>query len=200
MDPKFQTSFIPKNPVVTQSKIPSITIPTVNIFSAISTAIFFLTLILIGGLFGYKILLNKQIAQADKDIVQAKQAYQLEAVQSIIDANSRIISTKELLNKHIAVSELFNLLQTLTLKKISFGNFIYTNKEGSYSITMDAEAQTYNALAQQNDIFLKNSFIKDPQFSNFELAENGNIKVKFTTSIDPSLISYKRAIEALSSN
>jgi len=60
---------------------------------------------------------------------------------------------------------------------------------------MDVEAQSYNALAEQSDIFAKDTFLKNPQFFGFDLAENGNIKAKFTATVDPTLISYQKKIQ-----
>ena len=55
--------------------------------------------------------------------------------------------------------------------------------------------QTYNALAQQEAIFKENEFFINPEFMNFNLTENGMVGVDFASKIDPSLISYKKAVE-----
>ena len=65
---------------------------------------------------------------------------------------------------------------------------------------MVSEAQTYNALAQQSDIFSKNDFIKDQIFSDFSLTDNGNITSKFFANLNPQLTSYKKALENISSS
>ena len=60
MDPKFQTSFIPKSPVIAQVKT-SPSVPQTDIFTSISVTLFVVTLLLLGGVYGYKYYLNKQI-------------------------------------------------------------------------------------------------------------------------------------------
>jgi hypothetical protein len=200
MDPKFQTSFIPKSPVISQQKQASVSMPAIDIFSTVSTVVFFLTLILLGGAFGYEFYLKNQIELVKAEVVKANESYQLQDAKNIIAANSRLMSIKRLVDRHIAMSEMFSLLQTLTLKKVAFSNFSYKSIGGENEITMDTEAQTYNALAQQLAAFSENSYIKKPRFTDFALSENGNIKTKFTAVIDPSLVSYKKAVEALSQN
>ena len=81
-----------------------------------------------------------------------------------------------------------------------FTELNYTNKDSNPTITVMGEIQTYNALAEQQNIFLKNDFIKEPAFSDFNLGDNGYILVNFSAKIDSNLISYKRAIESLPLN
>lgn len=195
MDPKFQTSFIPKGPVVSDSKNIEPPIHSVNIFSSVATTIFVLTILLVGGIFGYKIMLNNQIKNADNEIIKAKQSFEIDSVKNIIDVSSKISSTQGLLNRHIAVSELFNLLQNIIFKKVSLSNFKYENTENGIVINMNIEAQGYNALAGQFDEISKNNLITNPKLSDFELQDNGNIKAKFTAMINPDMVSYKKSIE-----
>ena len=198
MEPKFQTSFIPKKSIVEMSGNEDNRVHSINIFSTIGTVVFIITLIASGGVFIYKNFLINQIIQSDKDLNSARQAFQLEAIANITDASSRIMATKNLLEKHIVVSELLTLLQALTVKKLRFTSLIYSNKDNLTSLAMEVEAKDYNALAVQSDIFSKNEFIKNPNFSEFGLIDNGDIKTKFSSSLDPQLVSYKRAVESLS--
>lgn len=199
MEPKFNTSFIPKKPIVdTPAPAEFHKKGTKNIFDILATVAFMITLLASGGLFVYKNVLISQIAQADKDVNAARSAFDTTKIQDLLDANSRIMATKNLLEKHIAVSELLLLLQSLTVKKMRFSKFIYDNKNGSPTLSLDSEVQSYNALAQQSDIFSKSEFIKNQQFSNFNLSDNGFIKVKFFAGLDSTLTSYKKAVEAVS--
>lgn len=202
MEPKFQSSFIPKKPVVSGAQ-PAFVRPTasvttrVNIFNLIAEVVFGLTILVLGGLFAYKQILTSQISQADKDLTAARAAIQPEAIQSLINASNRISSAKKLLNNHVVISELFALLQSLTVQKMRFNNFSYTYKDSGMMVTMDGEAQNYNALAEQARLFGQNDFIKNPVFTDFDLADNGHVTAKFTAMIDPTLVSYRNAVAAL---
>ncbi len=197
MEPKFQTSFIPKKPIVATSGTSVSVIHETNVFAVIATVVFIVTIATSGGLFAYKSSLTNQIAAADKKILEARAALQPETIRDLVDSNSRIVSSKSLLEKHVVVSKLLKLLETLTLKKMRFTTFTYTYANGVPKVSMTGEVQTYNALAQQQDIFSKNEFIKNPQFSNFNLSDNGYIAVAFSATIDPMLVSYKKAIDSM---
>lgn len=199
MEPKFQTSFIPKKPIVTDASPASKVgvIRETNIFSLVATILFISTLLVSGGLFGYQMILRQQIDKADTDINTARSAFQVDKIKELIDANNRIVSSKTLLEKHVKLSQMLYLLQDLTVKRIRLMKLTYSYKAGIPTITLQGEALTYNALVEQSNIFAQSDYLKNNQFSNFILADNGNIQADFVSAIDTSLISYKRAIEAL---
>jgi hypothetical protein len=200
MEPKFQTSFIPKAPVTTGAGTTIAPLHRTNIFSAISTGVFILTLLASGGAFAYKKYLAAQVSQASTDLAAAHDAFQPEKIQEFVDISSRLSAAKTLLEKHVVVSQMFKLLQSLTLSKVRIRNFSYQVDQGVIGVTMDGEAQSYDALAQQASVFSQNAFIKNPDFSNFSLADNGTITFKATATVDPTLVSYKKAIEAMAAN
>ena len=196
MEPKFNTSFIPKRPVISTTSSIMTKIYSTNIFSVIATVFFLVTIIISGGLYFYKRVLTNQINQASSDINTAREALQIDKIQDLIDANVRIKASKNLVEKHVMVSKLLLLLETLTIKNVRFTKFTYTNN-GTPNLSSSAEAQTYNALIQQEKIFSENEFIKNPNFSNFVLTTNGKIVFDFNTTLVPDLLSYKKSIEAL---
>lgn len=198
MEPKFQTSFIPKKPILTTKGSGVSIVHETNIFSVAATVMFIAAILTSGGLFVYKNLLTNQIAEADKSILEAQTALKPETIRDLVDANSRITASKSLLEKHVVVSKLLQLLETLTLKKMRFNTFSYSNRNNVPTIFMQGEVQTYNALAQQQNVFSSNEFIKDPHFSNFNLSDNGYIVVNFTATLDPMLTSYKKAVDSMS--
>jgi len=198
MEPKFQTSFIPKAPVTTGTGTNITSIHRTNIFSVLSTVLFILGLLAAGGVFAYKQYVSAQVAQASTDLGAAKDAFQPEKIQEFVDVSSRLSAAKQLLNKHIEVSQMFKLLQSLTVSKVRFSSLQYGTNQGVIGVTLEGEAQSYNVLAQQSELFAQNSFIQNPQFSDFKLSDNGNIEFKVAATIDPTLVSYKKALEALS--
>lgn len=200
MEPKFQTSFIPKKPILASQKSAINLENDTNIFSIVANTMFVIVLLASAGLFGYKYMLNSQISKLETEISDARNAFQLDKIQELVDANNRLTASKNLLDKHVAVSKLLQLLETETLKKVKFSDFSYKNMNDSLTISMKAEAATYNAIASQGDVFSKNEFIKTPRFSNFNLMENGKVTADFFSVIDTGLVSYKKSIEALSLN
>lgn len=200
MEPKFQTSFIPKRPIGSSQSSGNDTIRSTNIFSVVATIVFIVTILVSVGLFFYKNILTNQIAQADKSIVAARADFEPEKIQELIDANARIASVKNLLENHIVVSKVLVLMQDLTVRKMRFTELDYVNKNNDPTINITGEVQTYNALAEQQNVFLNNEFMKEPVFSDFNLGDNGYLLVKFSSRLDPSLVSYKKMVESIPLN
>ncbi len=199
MQPNFQTSFIPKKPVSGETEKSAVVHDT-DILTLAATMIFIATALLYGGLYFYQSLLIKQITAAGLQLEEAKSAILPEKIKELIDADSRIATVNGLVEKHVVNSKMLVLLGDLSVKKLQFNDLTYSNKTGSPTIKINGEVQTYNALAQQHDILTKNEYIKNPTFSNISLGEGGNIKFQFTSSIDLSLVSYKKTVESISLN
>jgi hypothetical protein len=196
MDPKFSTSFIPKKPIVTSSESTISVVRETNIFSLVATTLFIVTLLASGGSFAYKKILVNQIESADKQINEARAAFEADKIKDLIDANSRLAATKNLLDNHIVSSKLLALFEVLTVKKARLLQLSYINRNNSQELQLKGETQTYNALADQSNIFGESEFISNPQFSNINPGENGYINFSFTAKVNPKLLSYKRSIES----
>ncbi|OHA99350.1 MAG: hypothetical protein A3H52_01075 [Candidatus Zambryskibacteria bacterium RIFCSPLOWO2_02_FULL_39_26] len=200
MEPTFKTSFIPKKPIATAQASGPAPARSFNFFSLISTTIFIITILASGGLFAYKKILENQIVKADKDVNEARAAFQVEEIKDLIDANSRITAINSLLKNHVVLSKVFTLLEELTIKKIRFSDFSYAKKGDSLTLKMKTESQNYSALASQEEIFSKSQFLKNTKFFDFNIGENGYITTDFFTELNPSLISYKSVVESVSGN
>ena len=191
MEPKFQTSFIPKKPIVTAPGSAFSPIHSTNIFSTIATILFILTLIASLGLFLYKNILLGKISEGEKNLSEARSAFQPEKMQELIYANSRIIAVNTLLQNHLMPSRLLSLLETLTLKKTRFTRLEYGVHKGAYTLSIDGDVLSYNALSEQLDVFTSSDFLKEVTLSSFNLGENGIVKAVLSSHFSPSLVSYK---------
>jgi hypothetical protein len=195
MEPQFQSSFIPKK--LTDSGIRMVNVKEpINLLSILTTVIVIATIIASGALFAYQQMLKSQISQAEKDIVSAKQAFQPDTIKQLITASSQINFTESLLKSHILINQIFNLLQSLTVRKIAFTDFTYINKNGSPSIVMNGESQSYNALVEQYSIFNQSGLVLNPEFSDFALSTDGNITFKLSANIDQSVILYQKVVQS----
>jgi hypothetical protein len=200
MEPKFQTSFIPKKIAEDDSRNRVSISAETNIFTLAATVVFVVISLLYGGLFFYKGVIIKQVEKARQDLISASDAIQPDKIQEIIDNNTRINNSLEILDKHLATSRLMMFLSDSTIKKLKFNEFLYQNKDGVASVIIDSEVQTYNAFAYQQEVLAKSEYVKNPTFSNIGLDSTGNIKFQFTSTIDSGLLSYKKSIETLSVN
>lgn len=192
MDPKFQTSFIPKKPIVAQpGKVSS----PINLFSLLSTVVFIVALALSGGVFFYKQLTQKQIVANEVSLAKAKDAFEPEIINKIIRLDTRIETGKKLLSEHLAVTPFFSYLSGITLPTVRFRsfNFNYLSKD-KIQVTMDAQAQNYAAVALQSDILDDQKYLKNTLVSDMSLESVGTVGFSVTTTVDPDLLSYSRSI------
>lgn len=200
MEPKFQTSFIPKNPIGISSTPTSISrYKSVSILPTIGTILFVLSILISGGLFGYERLLNSKIDEDDKELSLTKEAFDPSAMDQLITASNQIKSAKDLLNKHIAVSNIFTLLQANILPEIQFTSFDFSNEaKGNIKISAEGVAASYSVLAEQDEIFSKINYMSNQSFSSFDLTDKGTVNIKFQADINPNILSYKQVLETSS--
>lgn len=195
MEPKFQTSFIPKRPVIDASRATLPTVKNFNIFSAVATVIFVITILASAGLFGYKYYLINEIVKADKSLNEARSAFEPDTIRQLLEASTRFRTIKNLLEEHFVVSELLLVLKDLTIKNISFSELSYKYVNGVISVTIQGQSRSFNALAQQSDIFNDSEFLENQIFSDFTLNETGNVGFKYNANVLRNLVSYKDAVE-----
>ncbi|MDO8482959.1 MAG: hypothetical protein Q7S86_04040 [bacterium] len=195
MDTKFQTSFIPKkalNETTGRSRPES-----VSVFLIIGVIIFILGLAASGGVFAYKKILVKSIADMNGRLAQAKNSFEPESIEKWNRLNKRIEASKKLLTSHTVVSTVFDLLENATLATVKFNSFNYDLRDsGISSISLAGEAKNFSSVALQSDIFGQEKYIKTPVFSDLNPDQNGNIVFKFNASLDPNLVSYKKNLSA----
>lgn len=194
MEPKFQSSFIPKRPTSDPIKEYGPVHKNSNIFSIIATILFLLAFFSSVGLFVYQKIIEQQITSASTELKEAETAFDIDKIQELISAGARIQSIHGLLDKHVAMSEILVLLQNLTVKTIKFDNLTISNESGSPSISMNGESLTYNAIARQSEIFKSNSFLTSVAFSDFSLDDKGLVKFRFSGRLSPNLLSYREAV------
>ena len=199
MEPKFQTSFIPKKPVDSSPKSYLYKQPS-NIFSVIATLIFVVTLLIAGGLFGYRVMLNNEITAADNEITAARADFQEKTIKEIIRYNNQMEAANQILNNHIVIYPLLAQLEEQTLRNVSFETLKYLREGDKVKIEGNVIAKSYNALAQQSEKFNSNKFLIEPTLSNFKLTEEGLISGDFNSYVDSSLFSYRRIVESSNAN
>ncbi len=197
MDPKFQSSFIPKGPVTT-SGVASLAEKKKGrgFFGFLATVIFILAIVTALAVFGYNLYLSSNIAKMGSDLTTARASLDPDVINQISRLNSRIISTQELISKHTILSPFFDFLESSTLKSLRWTSFKYATTKDGLSLIMEGQARGYSALALQAEIFNKTKYIKSPLFSNLILDDKGNVTFAFFATLDPSIVSYKKSLES----
>lgn len=202
MEPKYQTSFIPKKPITTGSQDQS---GGLSLLLLVSIIIFFISLGLAGYIFLEKNLLIKNIEENIATIEQNKGGLTSDSVtiESLVELNSRINVSKDLLEKHVAVSPIFNFLQQATLRSVRFKNFSFsslgkdTSGSNKISVQMSGVATSWETVALQADEFGKPEWkriINEPKISNLSLNADGSVSFLFSAFVMPEFLVYANNI------
>lgn len=189
MDGKFQTSFIPKKPVVSTIRTKG---DGVSLFMLVSIFVFVVSLVCAGLVFaGQKYLLDQ--LEKDKDnFKKAQEIFDPLTVDTLVKTDGRIESVKKILNKHIAILPIFDYLESKTLKNISFKNVkIVFSENGVAELDMKGEAKNFSAVALQSDVFAESKELKNPLISDIDLSLAGVVTFNFKTEVDPNYVLYK---------
>ncbi len=198
MEPKFQSSFIPKGPISsTATALPARRTEEKSLLSFLAFIIFAASVLLAMGMFGYKFYLKYRIGKMGADLASFRATLQPETIRELTRLNDRIISTKDLLSKHRALTPLFKFLELSTPKTARLNNFHYSMTGQGLELSLDGEARGYAALALLADVFNKSQYFKDSIFSDLNLNERGDVSFSFKAMVEPNLVSYDREVERI---
>jgi len=189
MDQNFQTSFIPKKPVVherTEAKRPT------GLLVIFSVLILFTVFVAYGGVYFYKNSLTQSITSKEKALELARNRFEPGRLSELKTLDRRIKAANGVLANHVAPSPIFKILEATTMKTIRYTSFSYELKEnGMVFVKLTGEANGYRSIALQSDLLTQNKDIMDPVFSNLALDTKGSVLFDLTFSVQESLVSYK---------
>lgn len=194
MDGKFQTAFIPKKPVVSPVRVGH---SGTSLFMVVSIFIFVISLALAGSVFGGQKYLSAQLEKDKVDFAKAQEAFDVLTIETLVKLDKRIESAKKILNNHIAVSPIFDYLESKTLKNARFKRMEFSfSKDNVVELDMKGEARNFSAVALQSDVFVENKNFKNPMISDIDLIPGGNVTFSFKTQVEPNFALYKSMIGA----
>ena len=199
MDQNFQTSFIPRKPIVNERVVSS---RPVGILLVASILILFTVLLATGGLYIYKGVLTKNIAAQADSLNLAQSRFEPDKINELQTLDKRLRAATEIMSNHINITPVFDALDQVTLKSIRYTKFSYDLGSNSSSsnvvIKMSGQAQSYKAIALQADMFSSNTITNknfiDPVFSNLTLDQSGNVLFDLEFSVDSSFVNYQKSL------
>jgi hypothetical protein len=195
MEQNFQTSFIPKKPMIEERAVAA---RPVSIFLVISIFILFTVLLASGGLYFYKLTLEKSIIKMENDLNLAQNRFEPSKIVQLQTLDRRLNASSEILAKHITISPIFKILQDLTMKSVRYTRFSYAwseDKTTKVTINLSGQAVGYRSIALQSDLFAENKQLIDPVFSNLTLDNSGNVLFELEFTVDPALVDYKQTLQ-----
>jgi len=189
-----QATFIPKKPSVSIDPERK----SVGFFSLIALIIFIGTLVGAGGVFFYKYTLEKDIVSLKNELEEQKAKFDPNFIKVMVKFNARIEVAKSILNKHVAVSSVFENLQRETLQSVQFQSFTFngTSLAGKNTVKVNLKgiAAGYESLAAQSEVMNKSRYVKNPVFSSFNLNEQGRVNFVLDANLDAVLIDYRKRL------
>jgi hypothetical protein len=187
MDPRVQTSFIPKKPLNTGG-VP-IQRP-INLFLVISGVLFVASLSLTGFAYFYNKQLVAKKAELDAELVRRQKELRPNDVAYLRRLDQRLSMAAEVISKHAAFSNIFTFLEEATSQNVRFNKMSVVSSPTESKMTLSGSARSINSVAYQSDIFRGEKASINPIFKGLKLNEKGTFSFSVDMSIDPKLVLY----------
>ncbi|MEK7478257.1 MAG: PilN domain-containing protein [Patescibacteria group bacterium] len=212
MDNLIQTSFIPKQ-VVTAKPPPVNSGGAIGLFSVLSFIVLLLSVLFAGGTYAYKMMLQNEIyspcqeigssiqPNTDPSITGATIDRQCGLSESLTVERDRLQSSRleqmakldykmkkatAVLDRHLTMIPLFNLLSQYTLKTVRFTRLDIKD----VSINLEGIASSYEDVAVQEKDLNNAKGIINPVFSDLNLNNRGDVTFKLSFQAAPSILKY----------
>ncbi len=205
METKFQTSFIPKKPLV---PIGGATLPhkhhSTSLFMTIGVFVFLASLVAAGGAYMWKSILTSSQDTYKQDLALREQKFNVDDIEKLKRANVRIDLTSRLLANHLAASQIFDIVSRFTVSNVRFINLSLSNSATTPGEGVRLELKGYgsnlSAVAFQAKVFAQleqyglRKIVKNPILSDPTTDTNGKESFGFSAVIDPAAIGYTRSV------
>jgi hypothetical protein len=191
MEQNFQTSFIPKKPII-ENRVA--TPRSAGILTVVSVLILFSVLLATIGLYFYKGILTRGNDSKVASLERAKNDFEPAKITELQLLDRRLRASSVILANHTTVTPIFQALQDLTMKTVRYTKFNYDIGSGKILIKISGMANGYGSVALQSDLYLQNQSIIDPVFSNLTLDATGNVLFDLDFSVNPSFVDYKQTL------
>jgi len=187
LSPSIPTSFVPKQPTSTAKRPFSSGGNNILLIGAV--IILLITLVLAGGTFWYNQFLKSEENAKGQQVIAAQASVNEDTINQLVRLQDRLTAAKMVLNQHIALTQFFTLLESITAQNVHFDTLsIQVADDRSAQISMTGEAQDFNALASQSNIFANQQYIKSAIFSGITLNQDGEVNFTLTANLDPAIV------------
>ncbi len=199
MDQNFQTSFIPKKPIVEERAVGA---RPIGLFTILSIFVLIAVLAITGGMFLYKGVVVRNTKSMKASLVQAENRFEPSKIAELQNLDKRLNAASEVLKEHITVAPIFNKLQELTMKTVRYNRFGYETSmlpDSKVAVHLTGQAIGYRSIALQADLFTADEQLIDPIFSNLVLDDKGNVSFDLNFYVDRTFVNYKQTLQTTDS-
>jgi len=161
-----------------------------DIFILIAVVTLAVALALAAGVFLYASYLSSSIQSKGDQLTRAEQSFEPALVEELVRLDQRLAASNDVLSRHLAPSEVFNLLEELTLQSVSFSAMDYSvGEDDTITLKLHGKARTVNGVALQASVFGQHNAITNPIFSNLNLVGDG-VEFDVTSTVNPAALRY----------
>jgi len=191
MENSFQTSFIPKKPI---SAVNSTRRKSTSFFSVLTIILLVVVAVASGSLFVYRSYLTKQKESLSSSLLKVRDSFEQATIKELELFDKRASAAKEVLDSHIVLSPMFEVLGNLTIPSIQYTKFEHTTDSNGFFVKMSGIARDYRSVALQADVFnsSKGRYFKNVVFSNLMKDKSNYVVFDIEFNVDPGLLSYEK--------
>lgn len=210
MENKFQTSFIPKRPLINDQKVQ--VRKGASIFMFVSMILFIASTA--GAIFVvlWGIILTRAQENYKTQLAENERHFKTSQIEDLKRKNAKIDLSKRLLDKHTSTSEVFEIFSNLTTEGIRFNTLEFSSEpppvngqdaavpNDQMKVFIKGTAKSFVYLAFQSDILGQsdkyglNKALRNPMISDLSLQENGDVTFGMTANIAPADVLYKDTV------
>ena len=141
------------------------------------------------GVFAYERYLTGVAERKAQEVAAAEAQVNPDTVEAFIRTRDRFTAAKDILDNHVAASQFFDLLESVTLQSVRFNGLSFLlAADRSAEIRMTGVATTFNALAAQSSAFATEKRIKSAIFSDIAVGPGGTVSFSLEADVDPRLL------------
>ena len=210
METKFQTSFIPKKPIISVGGAGTNFAPaprsrhvTVSIFFNIGLLLFIVSLGLALGVYAWKSVTLSSQENLKQQLAERQKQFNPDLIEELKRVNVKIDVARKLMENHLALSNIFGVISRLTTERVRFSSLDLSApgaQSNDIKVTMKGVGADLSAVAFQSDVLGQldqyglRKIVKNPILSDPTLETSGVVSFGFSASIDPSTLSYANSI------
>jgi hypothetical protein len=197
LPPTIPTSFIPHSTPAGVRHDGSSSSGMFSIFSYIILCFVFISAI---GIFFYGRALSADEAVKSEELAKAEASIDPTIADSFIRLRDRLISGKNLLEKHVAFTGFFTLLGELTPTTVRLASVhILVDDSDTIKLEGSGTAKSFNALAAASIAFANGGHIKNAIFSNIKVnTKDNSVSFGLSATIDPKIVSFSPSAPVVS--
>ena len=197
MEHTFETSFIPKQPLL-KSEGGMGRRESVSLALVLALVVFFVTAAVAVGAYFYKLEVDKRVLALAEELQNAEKNLSIDEIAIYKHINERMIMAKGLINEHNAFSAVLNFAEDGVADNVGLTGLSFVdNSQGDTVINLTAEAPGYGEVYFQAESWRKmKPLVRSVRVDMLQLSpETGVVTFGVTVVIDPTQITYPGLLE-----